>query len=165
MLTHGSEAWNLAETTRAMINGCNARCLSHFTGLTAHAEASALTRTLDLVVSIRQRRYRWLGHILRMPDNRMVKEAVKVIFYSKTSGNIFMDTPPDLSFDELVTLTKDRMKWRLAMPGLMQKETLVEREETEKEIRENLRKKYSNSSSHSAIAQRTTQPCLCRPPR
>ena len=78
LLTYGSEAWSLTERTMAMINGCNARCLSHVTGLSAHAEASPHTRTFDMVGAIRQRRYRWLGHILRMPDERLVKEAIRV---------------------------------------------------------------------------------------
>ena len=103
----------------AKLNGCNASCLSHFTGLNAHAEASARTRTFDLVGAIRQRRYRWLGHILRMPDNRLVKEAVKVQFYSGLPGNIFMDVPSGLTFDELVTLAKDRDQWRLGLPALV----------------------------------------------
>ena len=58
ILTYGSEAWNLTEATTAMINGCNARCLSHITGLSAHAETSPHTRTIDLVGEIRQRRPR-----------------------------------------------------------------------------------------------------------
>ena len=78
LLTYGSEAWNLTERTMTMINGCNARCLSHVTGLSAHAEASPRTRTFDMVGAIRQRRHRWLGHILRMPDERLVKEAIRV---------------------------------------------------------------------------------------
>ena len=83
LLTYGCEAWDLTERTMAMINGCNARCLSHITGQTAHAEASARTRSYDLVGAIRQRRHRWLGHILRMPNNRYIKEAIKVQFYTK----------------------------------------------------------------------------------
>ena len=47
-----------------------------------------------------------------------------------------MDTPHGLSLDELVTLAKDKIKWRLAIPGLVQKATLDEQKETEKEINE-----------------------------
>ena len=64
LMTYGCEAWYLTERTAAMINGCNARCLAHITGLSAHEEASARTRSYDLVGAIRQRRYRWLGHLL-----------------------------------------------------------------------------------------------------
>ena len=116
LLTYGSEAWNLTGNIQAMINGCNSRCLSHITGKSAHSEASVRTRTYDLVGAIRQRRYRWLGHILRMPNNRLVKEAVKVQFHAQLPGNMFMDTPPGMSFDQLVQLANDRKKWREGMP-------------------------------------------------
>ena len=52
LLTFGSEAWRLDEKTIAKINGCNARCLSHITHKSAHEEASAKTRTFDLVAAI-----------------------------------------------------------------------------------------------------------------
>ncbi len=52
--------------------------------------------------------YRWLGHILRMPNNRFIKEAVKVQFYMKSPGNMFMDAPKQMTFDELVVLAADR---------------------------------------------------------
>ena len=104
-----------------MVNGCNARCLSHITGLSAHEEASARTRTLDLTGIIRQRRYRWLGHILRMSNNRLLKEAIKVQYYMGQEGNIFMDAPKDLSFDQLVERAKDRKLWRKGLPALLQK--------------------------------------------
>ena len=97
LLTYGNEAWNLTDSTMAMLNGCNARCLSHITGLSAHEEASARTRTHDLVGAIRRRRYRWLGHILRMPNNRLVKEAVKVQYYGYVRQHIYGRTEePDV---------------------------------------------------------------------
>ena len=80
LLTYGCEAWHLTRTTMATLNGANARCLSRFTGKSIHEEASTRSRTFDLVSAIRIRRLRWLGHILRMPDNRLVKLAVKVQF-------------------------------------------------------------------------------------
>jgi hypothetical protein len=131
LMTYGSEAWHLSERTMASLNGCNSRCLSHITGNSAHAEASPRTRTFDLVGAIRQQRYRWLGHILRMSNNRFVKETVKVQFYMGIPGNIFMDAPKNLSFEQLEKLAEDRDKWRLGMPGLVQKKTLQEQESYE----------------------------------
>ena len=64
----------------------NPRCLSRFTGKSIHEEAGAArSRTFDLVSAIRIRRLRWLGHILRMPENRLVKLAVKVQFDKGTA--------------------------------------------------------------------------------
>ena len=78
LLTYGCEAWDLSERAMAMINGANARCLCRFTGKDAHQEASARTRSYDLVRAIRQRRLRWLGHLLRLRGDRLVKLATRV---------------------------------------------------------------------------------------
>ena len=135
LLTYGSEAWLLNKRTLAMINGCNARCLSHITGLTAHEEASAGTRTLDLPGIIRQRRYRWLGHIRRMPDNRLLKEAVKVQYYTGQEGNLFMDAPK-LTFDQLVERAKVRQLWRKGLPQLSQKSISTPEQKEQKAFEE-----------------------------
>ena len=111
LLTYGSEAWRLDEKTTAMINGCNARCLSHITHQTAHAEASPRTRTYDLVADIRRRRYKWLGHILRMQGHRFVKEPVRAQSVMNLPGSITMNFP-DYTFDELTTLARNRDGWR-----------------------------------------------------
>ena len=113
-MTYGSESWRLDEKTIAMLNGCNARCLSHITHKSAHEEASARTRTYDLVADIRKRRFKWLGHILRLDGHRYVKEAVKTQLEFNLPGNIAMDAP-DLSFEELTVLAKDRKTWRKSM--------------------------------------------------
>ena len=110
LLIYVNETWNLtASTTRmAKINGCNTRFLSHITERTDHAEANALTRTLDLVGEIRQHRYLWLVHILYMTNNRLLKETIKVQFIMRFSDNIFMNVPQELSFHQLEQLTQDR---------------------------------------------------------
>ena len=73
LLTYGSEAWHLDERITAKINGFNSRMLSRFTGKDAHAEASARTRSYDLVAAVKKRRLIWLGHILRLKGERLVK--------------------------------------------------------------------------------------------
>ena len=98
LFTYGSEAWTLDENTRAIINGVNARCLNRITGRVVHVEASARTRTYDLVGDIRKRKYKWLGHILRMDRSRLVKHAVAVQFVRNRHGNMFMDVPTHFSY-------------------------------------------------------------------
>ena len=112
LLTYGSEAWTLDEKTLAMINGANARCLSWFTGKDAHAEASTRTRTYDLVAAIRKRRFVWLGHILRMEGNRLVKHAVARQHSIGLPGNMFYDVPPHLSFKQVEAAASDRKLWK-----------------------------------------------------
>ena len=86
LFTYGSEAWYLNESTMAAINGANARCVSRITGRSVHEEASPSTRTYDLVADIRERRHKWLGHILRLPGNRLIKTALAVQFENVKGG-------------------------------------------------------------------------------
>ena len=166
LLTYGSEAWHLTESTMAKLNGCNASCLSHITGLSAHAEASVRTRTFDLVGAIRQRRYRWLGHILRMPNNRLIKEAVKTQFYAALPGNIFMDVPQGMSFDELEAMAQDRARWRLGMPALHQK-TAIDTEEEIAALEERIKKQQQRDQLQPQPAEthHLSPPILSTPPR
>ena len=115
-LCYGNEAWRLDEASIAKLNGANARCVSRITGRTNHEEASPRTRTYDLVYAVRLRRFKWLGHILRMPDNRLVKLALRVQHKLDLPGNMFMDVRNDLTFDEIEQLAQNRDTWRKLAP-------------------------------------------------
>ena len=52
-----------------------------------------------------------------MPDNRLVKLAVKVQFEKGTAGNITMDVPDSMTFAELRTLAEDRKTWKEYITG------------------------------------------------
>ena len=65
-LTHASEAWTLTEQVMSSLNGFNSRCLHVITGQDYRVTATA--PEYDLLRAIRQRRFRYLGHILRMPE-------------------------------------------------------------------------------------------------
>ena len=116
LLTYGCEAWCLSEKTLSMINGANARCLSRFTGQDAHAEASTRTRTYDLVGAIRKRRFVYLGHILRMEGERLVKHSVERQFAHGQPGNMFLDVPKHYTLSQIKYVAANRKLWkRLAM--------------------------------------------------
>ena len=112
LLTYGCEAWSMDERIRAMINGANARCLCRFTGKDAHQEASVRTRTFDLVMAIRRRRFKWLGHLLRLEGKRLVKLATRVQFDLGSEGDMFMDLPQDLTYEDICALAQDRAIWK-----------------------------------------------------
>ena len=97
-----------------MLNGANSRCLSRFTGKDTHAETSPRTRTYDLVGAIRKRRFKWLGHILRLRGKRLIKLAINEKFKQEVEGNMFMDFPSKLglSFEEISQLTQNRRAWK-----------------------------------------------------
>ena len=61
-LTHSSEAWTLTAAVMRSINGFNSRCLHVITGQDYRHTATA--PVFDLLRAIRQRRLRYLGHII-----------------------------------------------------------------------------------------------------
>ena len=87
--THGSEAWTLIPISLKRINGFNSRCLHHITGRTYREEA--VNPTFNLVAAIRRHRKQWLGHILRLQEDSLLRTAVCSL---ASSGPL---TPLDLS--------------------------------------------------------------------
>ena len=73
-LTHCCTAWALARKVTRLINGFNSRCLHVITG--QDYRDTATTPVYDLVLAVRQRRMRYLGHVLRMPPDRIVRRAL-----------------------------------------------------------------------------------------
>ena len=65
-LTHSSET---------KLNGFNSRQLHRITGRSYREEATK--PSYDLPTPVRTRRHHWLGHILRMPADRLVRRAVR----------------------------------------------------------------------------------------
>ena len=100
-LVYGSEGWILDTKACAMLNGANARMISHITNKTVREESSRRTRTFDVVRWIRARRLQWVGHILRMRDTRLVHKAAKYIYDNKKEGDLLMDVPAKYSWREL----------------------------------------------------------------
>ena len=112
LFTYGSEAWNLNEKCVRTLNGANASCLFRFTGKTRVEESRHSTCTYSMAKDIRRRRLIWLGHLLRMDDNRLVKRAVKVQWSMREKDNLFCDAPNNLSFTRLCVMAKSRTAWR-----------------------------------------------------
>ena len=46
-----------------------------------------------------------------MPENRLVKLAVRVQLEQGLPGNMLMDVPEDCTYEELVKLARDREVW------------------------------------------------------
>lgn len=109
MLVHGGEAWLLNKVLIRKLRGWNARCLVIITGR-GHREET-VEPTFDLVSHLRSRRLRWLGHILRMPEDRLLRRVVTQQSAPYREGSLFMDAPPHSSMVELVSLAYDRRCW------------------------------------------------------
>ena len=92
--------------------------VSRITNRTPHEEASAETRTFDVLRWIRARRLQWVGHILRMNPDRMVHKALRHISENRSEGDLLMDVPDKFSWNELKALTSNRDGWRQRVQAL-----------------------------------------------
>ena len=110
-LTHSSVAWTLTATVMRSINGFNSRCLHVITGQDYRHTATA--PVFDLVRAIRQRRLLYLGHILRMPESRVVRRALMALTVNGTQypeGSLLMDCPT-IPFADIEALAQRRATW------------------------------------------------------
>ena len=112
MLTYGSESWNLTPDVQRVINGANSRMVSIVTGRTQKEEATAGTRSFDIVRAIRARRLQWLGQILRMDPDRLLIKAVQLMYDTRAERDILSDAPITDTWAELKAWAADEKKWR-----------------------------------------------------
>ena len=94
--------------------------VAHITGHSITHEARAATCSFNLVKKIRQRRLRWLGHLLRAGENRLTYQALQSqLQLQGRAGNLFMDAPPFKDLNELSELAADRCKWGVGVARLI----------------------------------------------
>ncbi len=92
----------------AMLNGFNSRQLHRITGRSYRDEAT--TPSYDLLKAVWTRRHQWLGHILRMPSDHLLRRAVLALGGPPYQpGSLLMDTP--LPVPELILRAADRRGW------------------------------------------------------
>ena len=117
-LTHCCTAWALTRTVRRMINGFNSRCLHVITGM--DYRDTATTPVYDLVLAVRKRRMRYLGHVLRLPQDRIVRRSLIALVKGGTyypEGSLFSDCEVD-GLHELMMLATNRSAWRAKVASL-----------------------------------------------
>ena len=86
--------------------------LARITGRSIPTEARSLTTSFDLVKKIRERRFRWLGHIIRAGPDSIMYQALVVQQSMGHTGNLLMDAPPHNSIDDLRSIACDRGEWK-----------------------------------------------------
>ena len=97
------------------VNGFNSRCLNVITK--EGYRVTATTPKFNLVLAIRKRRIRYIGHILWMDEDRLVRRTLLAYVCSKTHGipaGSLMDDEicKNRSVAELSELAKDRRRWK-----------------------------------------------------
>ena len=130
LLTYGCESWNLSQEVLRKFNGCNSQMLARITGRSVREEARSTTASFDLVKTVRVRRLRWLGQILRGDQSRLLFRAVAHQFQNRSTGDLFMDAPPHKNLDDLITLAADTTFWKSlesSIPSHLRKITMYNR--------------------------------------
>ncbi len=88
--------------------------LATITGRTIQEEAQ--NPTINVVTKARDRRWSWLGHVLRMPEHRLVRQVL-LNCVKPTHETIFADVP-NLSIENATKMSKDRKLWSSNKPSL-----------------------------------------------
>ena len=127
-LLYGSETWTLSSVQEKKINTFHLRCLRRILGITwqhkiTNEEVLRRTGLTTMYFILSQRRLRWLGHVLRMGEERIPKS----LLYSELAVGKRNRGRPRLRFkdvckrdlkslnirtDEWELLADDRVKWR-----------------------------------------------------
>ena len=110
--THACEAWTLTDSIRRTINGFNSRCLHVLTG--ASYRDTATNPPFDLVLAIRRRRMRYLGHILRMKRDRLLRRALEAYLWGGDAGppeGSLLDDCQEKSLERLACIADNRGRW------------------------------------------------------
>ena len=117
-MTHACESWDLSASVCRKINGFNSRCLHIITG--KDYRETATNPVFNLLLSVRKRRLRYLGHVLRMSNDRLVKKTLLAYTHGGEhvpEGSLLMDCD-NLSLPELELAAQDRKKWRRMIDNL-----------------------------------------------
>ena len=112
LMTYGCESWNLTQKVMRKLNGWNSQMLSRITDRSIREESRPTTSCFDLVKTVRVRRLRWLGQILRGDQSRLLFSAVTHQLHNRSAGDLLMDAPPHENLDGLVNLAADKAYWK-----------------------------------------------------
>ena len=114
VLTHSFEAWKLNEAVIRRLRGWNGRCLAIITTGSCEPDQIRLQTeypVFNMVGHLRVRRLRWLGHVLRMDESRLLRQVLlkfNVIYPNGyPEGSILMDAPSHEKIRDLIPRAGD----------------------------------------------------------
>ena len=118
-VTLSCEAWNLTKAVSRILNGFNSRCLHVVTG--EEYRVTAVSPAYNLLLSVRQRRLRYLGHLLRLPHDSVVRRTLLAMAGGGNrypEGSLFTDCQgSELKY--LKTLAVNCTTWRSKVATLV----------------------------------------------
>ena len=117
VLVYGHEAWKLTSKVVKMLRGWNARCLAQISGRDVPEECR--NPSFDLISTLRVRRLRWVGHVIRMDVNRLDRRVLVSKTQPYDEGDVLADCPTHSDMSELISMACDRDTWRLEAVGAL----------------------------------------------
>ena len=130
VLLYGCESWVLSKAVESEINGFGTSCYRIMLNIkridtVSNAKICDLTQTAALVENVRTRQLRFLGHVLRMPDDEPCKEYALYIppngkrkpgrqrtLFLRYIQHLLGDTDNMNGPSKLSELAPDRCGWR-----------------------------------------------------
>ena len=127
-LVYGHENWVLDARNRSRVEATEMRFLRMVAGvsLREHRESAEIrlgVRQSPLILTIERSQLRWLGHVLRMPEERLTRQALlarpegtRPVGRPRTTwtGHIkrLLRERLDISWDDAMESSQDRRAWR-----------------------------------------------------
>ena len=115
-LTHACEAWKLTHEVRKAINGFNSRCLHVITG--KPYRETAVNPDFNLLLAIRKRRLRFLGHILRLDPDRLLKRLLIAYVGTCSRAGSLLEDCGSVGIRKLCRKAANRDGWRSRVNAL-----------------------------------------------
>ena len=127
VLLYASETWRTNQKIESRLRGFEGRCLRrilriHWEQRITNEEISRRTRVNSIIMEIKKRRWKWLGHILRMDRNRHPHAALRWAPPGKRRRGRPLGTwrrtiesemrEAGKTWNELTWLAQDRDAWR-----------------------------------------------------
>ena len=111
VLVYGCECWDLEECT-GMVQQWNARRLALISGREIRDEY--VGPSVDLLGMVRARRMKWVGEILRLEEDRLLRNALEVEWDQQggSCGGLLRDVPEVDSFSQLIDIASDIKLWK-----------------------------------------------------
>ena len=107
-MIYGCCAWTLTKDVKKKVNGVNSKMLAQITRRSIHEEAR--TPSVNVVNMILKRRWGYLGHILRLDEDRAVRRYLLELSPQTKpfkDGTLLADT----SFDSITEYATDKVRW------------------------------------------------------
>ena len=111
-LAYSSETWLFTKDLKRAVNGVSSKMLSSITKRSIHEEAK--TPSYDVVRTIMERRWSYLGHILRLKDDHPVRRYLLELSPHQRpfiDGSLLADTTFE-NVDDMIAAAADRAKWK-----------------------------------------------------